>query len=733
MKKQTFVALLLLGPFLSFAQWEWQNPLPQGNDLNDVFFVDQYTGWSVGDHGTIVRTRNSGETFEVLPSTTFEHLNAVEFFSSYFGFAVGNRGTLLETHNGGDSWENIDIGVNADLLDLCLCFPNKIWIAADGGTVLVSEDGGNSFQCTFSDPLISLNSICFLDADNGWAAGRDDAWGSVVLRSLDGGFSWAELTGGIFPYFSVIHFTGPDTGWAIANGWQVYETDDGGYTWEPHFEDPGGGLSLPSFSDIYCADDKNGWIVGAGSYIPVTNTVIGHTQDGGESWEYQSCEAWNGLTEVYFVDGEHGCAVGNLGNIVLTENCGDEWMTACGAYERAIYHDVFFTDNEHGFVAGGFFYPFISELSRTSDGGVTWEELEVPYHHYCAIHFIDHSEGWVAGGGFVSASYSDNVVIHTVDGGSSWEVQYQGDGNPWFYTFRDICFANTERGWVVGGTQSVNPPMNPIFLQTEDGGETWEDISSLTVNSLNAITFPDSLHGWIAGHATLLHTSDGGESWMEAWSGIHSLNDVFFIDNDHGWLIGDSLYHEGPDVVMYTDDGGLSWETQYFDLDLNGIFFTDPNTGYIISSQGVILVTQDGGETWEEQVTGCSADLHGIFFSDADNGWLVGYNGTILHTGNGGISTGTAYQNSAESVLQVDIYPNPFSGATTIAYDLDDPGIVSLTFYDQVGRKVNEVNGVWQNGFNEFFWRPEHLQNGIYYFVLEAGAQIVSGKVILLR
>ena len=34
-------------------QWFWQNPLPQGSDLNPVYFVDSSTGWVVGDAGTI--------------------------------------------------------------------------------------------------------------------------------------------------------------------------------------------------------------------------------------------------------------------------------------------------------------------------------------------------------------------------------------------------------------------------------------------------------------------------------------------------------------------------------------------------------------------------------------------------------------------------------------------------------------------------------------------------------
>jgi len=43
---------------IAFAQWKWQNPLPQGNYLSCVKFVDANTGYAVGSGGTILKTTN---------------------------------------------------------------------------------------------------------------------------------------------------------------------------------------------------------------------------------------------------------------------------------------------------------------------------------------------------------------------------------------------------------------------------------------------------------------------------------------------------------------------------------------------------------------------------------------------------------------------------------------------------------------------------------------------------
>ena len=64
MKKTVLVfAFLLTISFQINAQWFWQNPLPQGNTLLDMSFVNQNLGWAVGYNGTILKTTDGGENW----------------------------------------------------------------------------------------------------------------------------------------------------------------------------------------------------------------------------------------------------------------------------------------------------------------------------------------------------------------------------------------------------------------------------------------------------------------------------------------------------------------------------------------------------------------------------------------------------------------------------------------------------------------------------------------------
>src|SRR5688500_6642726 len=89
--------LLFLGAGECVAQpeWVWQNPLPQGNTLLAVSFVDAETGTAVGSHGTILRTNDGGATWRRQTSGTTMMLNAVHFTDAMTGTVVGDQATIL--------------------------------------------------------------------------------------------------------------------------------------------------------------------------------------------------------------------------------------------------------------------------------------------------------------------------------------------------------------------------------------------------------------------------------------------------------------------------------------------------------------------------------------------------------------------------------------------------------------------------------------------------------------
>jgi hypothetical protein len=62
-----------------------------------VHFVDSNNGWTVGEGGTILATRDGGTTWEPQKSGTDKDLDGVHFADAHTGWAVGDRGTMVHS------------------------------------------------------------------------------------------------------------------------------------------------------------------------------------------------------------------------------------------------------------------------------------------------------------------------------------------------------------------------------------------------------------------------------------------------------------------------------------------------------------------------------------------------------------------------------------------------------------------------------------------------------------
>ncbi len=73
--------------------------------LKRIYFTDRLHGWTVGEYGTILATRDGGTTWTKQKSGTVHSLTDVDFLNASFGFAVGLDGIIIKTTDGGNTWE----------------------------------------------------------------------------------------------------------------------------------------------------------------------------------------------------------------------------------------------------------------------------------------------------------------------------------------------------------------------------------------------------------------------------------------------------------------------------------------------------------------------------------------------------------------------------------------------------------------------------------------------------
>jgi hypothetical protein len=71
--------------------------------LMSVYFVNDKTGYLVGNYGSILKTTDAGINWMSLNSNVENNLKSVFFIDSLIGYAVGANGTILKTVDGGIS------------------------------------------------------------------------------------------------------------------------------------------------------------------------------------------------------------------------------------------------------------------------------------------------------------------------------------------------------------------------------------------------------------------------------------------------------------------------------------------------------------------------------------------------------------------------------------------------------------------------------------------------------
>ena len=250
--------------------------------------------------------------------------------------------------------------------------------------------------------------------------------------------------------------------------------------------------------------------------------------------------------------------------------------------------------------------------------------------------------GWLAG----NAMDGYGVLLHTPDGGCSWERQGSvaafGPDH-----LMDVYATDAQHAWVSGGRQ---------ILHTTDGGQSWvaQPLPAGLPGSSSVSFFtgygPNELWA-LAYHNYILHTTDGGANWEIQWTFPQiitgTLSGVDTIDGVHLWVAGgNSAGLNGPEngaadgFIFASQDGGQHWTQQagsdvvpYQPIDVAVI----SNTAvWVVGKAGMALRTLDGGATWQTiPVPACPFDLNRVYADASGVVWISADNGCLVGTANG--------------------------------------------------------------------------------------------------
>jgi hypothetical protein len=117
-------------------------------NLTDITFTDNNTGYVVGYDGTILRTTDGGANWSTLPSLTDYKLTRIMFPGPMTGYIVGHadfifplQAMVLRTLDGGSSWTSMLLPTDNKLYSLYFTDDNIGYVAGSGGSILKTTEG----------------------------------------------------------------------------------------------------------------------------------------------------------------------------------------------------------------------------------------------------------------------------------------------------------------------------------------------------------------------------------------------------------------------------------------------------------------------------------------------------------------------------------------------------------------------------------------------------------------
>jgi photosystem II stability/assembly factor-like uncharacterized protein len=213
-----------------------------------------------------------------------------------------------------------------------------------------------------------------------------------------------------------------------------------------------------------------------------------------------------------------------------------------------------------------------STVLHTADGGETWQRIAVTTDRvdFRDVDAIDERTAYLLSIGSGPASR----IYKTVDAGATWTLQVSNQDPKVFLDA--MTFWDDAHGIVVG--DSVDGQF--YLLMTGDGGRTWSRVppnvlppalpneGAFAASGTNIAVF--GADAWVgtgaASTARVLHTRDRGRTWTVAETPLRSgasagIFSIAFRDARHGVVVGGDYTKEqdATDNVAVTSDGGATW------------------------------------------------------------------------------------------------------------------------------------------------------------------------------
>jgi photosystem II stability/assembly factor-like uncharacterized protein len=539
---------------------------------------------------------------------------------------AGTDSSLYRSADGGNTWSEVPALTGTSVYDIefaasgkaYIATLNSVWESSDGGLTWVARNLGIGAN----DQVLDVA----LDPSNGsilWA-GIADANGAQpvnVMRSVDGGVSWTNLTPPLGQAVScqaiAVHPGDSNTVIAVFGGafggGQVWVTTNGGSSWTNR------SAGLPNNPMQAVVYNGTRMLVGGGQLFGGQNVGLYESLNLGMTWTPRHDNTWPRLVvndiAVDPNDPQKILVATDGTGVHRTIDGGATWQIGIGGTGTLAGHSLRF---QPGSSTRLFLGTSSLAVFRSSDGGNTFASSSrgISAIDLFSIHAnpLNPSELAVAFQGS-----NNGGVYSSTDGGATWKLE---SAPPTRYSA--VRFAPNGTLYAISSGPSTVAPEGLYRRESNgswtslgpDQGTLFEsDLATMrfSINDPNLILLGGSDFGVAGFEGTIWRTTNAGGSWtkVDEFGSSQRVIDIDIVENglDQVMIASyDDLSGGNLAGVRRSTNGGLSWLPSRSGLPSFlrlPHLCASPNdsqtfylSGWLSFSSGGLFRTSDGGQTW---------------------------------------------------------------------------------------------------------------------------------------
>lgn len=253
-----------------------------------------------------------------------------------------------------------------------------------------------------------------------------------------------------------------------------------------------------------------------------------------------------------------------------------------------------------------------------SNDAINWQQVSVPVQStLTSLYFVNAQQGWAVG--------HDATILHTSDGGYSWEIQqYLPEKEK---PLLDITFKDELHGIAVGAYG--------LFYRTIDGGKHWQNEFHSEFLNADDAEYIAELKG------------QDEEAYLDEIASILPHFNRIVQDGRTTYLVGEI------GLIAKSNDFGIHWQT--FDEVYQGSFFdiarTHQGNLLVVGLRGHIFRSLKNGTPWESIKSNTTALLNSVILTDDNRILIIGNNGVVLVSEDDGVTYKEQFQTDGKPLI----------------------------------------------------------------------------------